>query len=161
MKLHFFLDIIQLFFPKTCFSCNKVISSTERIICLKCYIDLPKYLGKKNKHKFNLYVDGKNYNIYCRFKYQKKSTVQKMIYSLKYNNKPKLGYFLGAELHKTISHLKDVSYIIPVPLHKKKEKKRGYNQSEILAKGISQNTQYEVLSKILLRKEDKESQTHK
>jgi len=46
-----------------------------------------------------------------------------MIYSLKYNNKPKLGYFLGAELHKTISHLKDVSYIIPVPLHKKKEKK--------------------------------------
>ena len=84
-----------------------------------------------------------------------------MIYSLKYNNKPKLGYFLGAELHKIISHLKDVSYIIPVPLHKKKEKKRGYNQSEILAKGISQNTQYEVLSKILLRKEDKESQTHK
>ena len=59
MKLHFFLDIIQLFFPKTCFSCNKVISSNERIICLKCYIDLPKYLGKKNKHKFNLYVDGK------------------------------------------------------------------------------------------------------
>lgn len=161
MKLHIFLDIIQLIFPKTCFSCNEVISSNERIFCLKCYIDLPKYIGKKNKHNFNLYVDGKNYKIYCRYKYQKKSAIQKMIYNLKYNNKPKLGYFLGAELYKTIAHLKDVNYIIPVPLHKKKEKIRGYNQSEIIAKGLIQNTQYEVLSEILLRKEDKASQTHK
>lgn len=161
MKLHILLDIIQLIFPKTCFSCKDVLLSRERILCLKCYLNLPKHIGKKKKHQFNLYVNGQNYKIYCRYKYQKKSAVQKMIYSLKYKNKPHIGYYLGAELYKTISHLQDVSYIIPVPLHKRKEKIRGYNQSQILAKGMKPNIKCEVLSNILLRKEDKESQTRK
>jgi|MDTG01.1.fsa_nt_gb predicted amidophosphoribosyltransferase len=98
MKLHILLDIIQLIFPKTCFSCKNVLLSRERILCLKCYLNLPKHIGKKKKHQFNLYVNGQNYKIYCRYKYQKKSAVQKMIYSLKYKNKPHIGYYLGAEL---------------------------------------------------------------
>ena len=61
IKLHLFLDIINLIFPKTCYSCKSVLVKNERVLCLKCYVDLPKHFNRQNIHQLILSVNGKNY----------------------------------------------------------------------------------------------------
>ena len=161
IKLHLFLDIINLIFPKTCYSCKSVLVKNERVLCLKCYVDLPKHFNRQNIHQLILSVNGKNYKLYRRYKFQKKSAIQKLIYELKYNNKAYLGEYLGKELYKTISHLQNVNYIIPVPLHEEKLSQRGYNQSELIAKGLQKHLKCKLLNDVLVRKENTVSQTNK
>ncbi|MBL6664107.1 MAG: ComF family protein [Flavobacteriales bacterium] len=160
-KLHLFLDIINLIFPRTCYSCKSVLIKNERVLCIKCYVDLPKHVSRHNIHQLNLCVKGKNYKLYRRYKFQKKSVIQKLIYELKYNNKAYLGEYLGKELYKNLSHLENINYIIPVPLHEKKLSQRGYNQSELIAKGLQQHLKCELLNDVLLRSENTVSQTNK
>ena len=133
----------------------------ERVLCMKCYLDLPKYVNKQNIHQLILSVNGKNYKLYRRYKFQKKSVIQKLIYELKYNNKEYLGEYLGKELYKNISHLQNVNYIIPVPLHDEKLSQRGYNQSELIVKGLQQDLKCELLNDVLVRRENTVSQTNK
>ena len=161
IKLHLFLDIINLIFPKTCYSCKSVLVKNERVLCLKCYVDLPKHFNRQNIHQFILSVNGKNYKLYRRYKFQKKSAIQKLIYELKYNNKAYLGEYLGKELYKNISHLQNVNYIIPVPLHEEKLSQKGYNQSELIAKGLQKHLKCKLLNDVLVRKENTVSQTNK
>jgi ComF family protein len=161
IKLHLFLDIINLIFPKTCCSCKSVLVKNERVLCLKSYVDLPKHFNRHNIHQLILSVNGKNYKLYRRHKFQKKSAIQKLIYELKYNNKAYLGEYLGKELYKNISHLQNVNYIIPVPLHEEKLSQRGYNQSELIAKGLQQHLKCKLLNDVLVRKEKTVSQTNK
>ena len=66
----------------------------------------------------------------------------KILHALKYKNKPELGIEIGEKygnILKNIDVFKSADCIIPVPLHKKRLKKRGYNQSEMFAKGLSQS----------------------
>jgi predicted amidophosphoribosyltransferase len=62
-----------------------------------------------------------------------------MIYALKYEENQKVGNFLGKQIGYEIEEgifFKDIDYIIPVPLHSKKEKIRGYSQSRCIEKAI-------------------------
>ena len=161
IKLHLFLDIIQLIFPKTCFNCKFVLIKNERILCMKCYLNLPKHIGFRKKHQINLYVRGQSYKVYARYKYQKKSIIQRMILELKYQSNRDLGFYLGTELYKSISHLENVSFIIPVTLNKVRKKIRGYNQCEIIAKGLVKHLKCKILTNCLKRIENNESQTLK
>ncbi len=72
-----------------------------------------------------------------------------------------MGEYLGKELYKNLSHLENINYIIPVPLHEKKLNQRGYNQSELIAKGLQQHLKCELLNDVLLRSENTVSQTNK
>ena len=58
-KLHLFLDIINIIFPKTCYSCKSILVKNERVLCMKCYIDLPKHVNRQNIYQHNLSVKGK------------------------------------------------------------------------------------------------------
>ena len=96
--------------------------------------------------------------------YKKENQVQKILHHLKYNGAKEIGFFLG-NIYGTqlIEHekWKTIDMIIPIPLHKKKEKKRGYNQSEWIAKGLSLGMQIPYYSNILIRSEFTETQTKK
>ena len=72
-----------------------------------------------------------------------------------------MGEYLGKELYKNLSHLQNVNYIIPIPLHYKKLCQRGYNQSELIAKGLQQHLKCELWNGVLVRSEKKVSQTNK
>lgn len=72
-----------------------------------------------------------------------------------------MGEYLGKELYKNISHLQNVNYIIPVPLHEDKLSQRGYNQSELIAKGLQQHLKCELLNGVLVRGKNTVSQTNK
>ncbi|MCX6182817.1 MAG: ComF family protein [Bacteroidetes bacterium] len=87
---------------------------------------------------------------------------QSIIHHLKYKNKTDVGLYFGKMLGEQISqsfHFKDVDAIVPVPLSKSKRRKRGYNQSEKIARGISQSIQKPVLPNYLLRVKQRKSQT--
>ena len=71
---------------------------------------------------------------------------------------------MGQELGKTIKDaplFQDIDYLIPVPLHPKREKKRGYNQSMVIAQGVSEVTGIQIGADFLIRSVNTATQTHK
>lgn len=137
------------------------------MICINCLRDLP----RTNYHRMG---DNPVYDIFtgrCQFTrataflyFVKKGIVQNLLHQLKYKDKPLLGKFLGEiaayDLQKD-GFLQSVDLIIPIPLHHRKEKKRGYNQSAMLAEGLSLHSGIPYSSTHLLRKTDNASQTRK
>lgn len=158
MKISYLLDILQLIYPKICYSCNNVLIKNERILCLKCYLSIPKHRGDALKY---IYVEGKEYKVHSLYSYRKKGTVQLLIHQLKYKQKKHIGVYMGELLYPLLKHLKGVNYIIPVPLNKKKEKLRGYNQSEMIANGLTKLLGCKIITSALIRHENKQSQTLK
>ncbi|MEG1555219.1 MAG: phosphoribosyltransferase family protein [Bacteroidales bacterium] len=96
--------------------------------------------------------------------YRKGNQVQHILYNLKYKGNKGVGEYLGdyygRKLTKVDSY-RSIDYIIPIPLHKKKLKKRGYNQSEWIAMGLSKGMSKPYLNDILVRTEFTETQTRK
>lgn len=137
-----FTSMVGLFYPDYCQGCGKPLLSGEKYICIDCITDLPyTYFNNSRKNIVSELLWGrvnklnKTYSL-CYF--SKSSQLQSLLHNLKYNNKPEvgleLGVFLAHELEKI--ELTDFDIIIPVPLHPKKQKIRGYNQSEKIAQGI-------------------------
>ncbi|MCX6287845.1 MAG: ComF family protein [Bacteroidetes bacterium] len=96
--------------------------------------------------------------------FNKGSKVQSMIHALKYKGRKDIGIFLGEEFGKILKECPPFStseIIIPVPLHRKKYLKRGYNQSEQIAIGLSSSMGIPYTVQCLLRKNETETQTHK
>jgi ComF family protein len=90
--------------------------------------------------------------------------LQHLLHGLKYRNKKEIGYYLGRRLAKNLKNgdwASTVDMIIPVPLHKAKKAKRGYNQSLLIAQGMSEILNIPSNDGLLLRIRDTESQTHK
>jgi ComF family protein len=96
--------------------------------------------------------------------YKKGNQVQKILHHLKYNAGKEIGVFLGNIYGNQLiqnEKWKTVDLIIPIPLHKKKEKKRGYNQSEWIAKGLSAGMKIPYNNNLLIRSDFTETQTKK
>ncbi len=87
-----------------------------------------------------------------------------MLHKFKYKNYPEIGkligHWVGYEMLKN-KDIGNVDLIIPVPLHPKREMKRGYNQTLFFAQGISEVTKIPIQKKVLIRKFYNQSQTHK
>ena len=71
-----------------------------------------------------------------------------------------MGRYMAAELLST-HFFQGIDVIIPIPLHKKKQQIRGYNQSEWIARGITAVTGIPIDTESILRKKNTETQTHK
>lgn len=150
--------IVDLLFPKVCYACLNLLNDNEETICVDCRHDLP----VTNFHFDNddtvakvLYGRAKIENSTALFRFEKKGLVQQLIHGLKYKGYETIGYllgnWLGGEL-KDLDGYKSVDVVIPVPLHKNKLKKRGYNQVAKFGQQIANalNAHYEdnVLVKI-------------
>jgi ComF family protein len=98
------------------------------------------------------------------FFYRKGSRYQQLLYSLKYKGNAEIGIELGklfgADLN-TVNYFGEIDYIVPVPLHPKKERKRGYNQSLMIAKGLEALINKPIVTGNLVRKHYSETQTRK
>jgi len=95
--------------------------------------------------------------------YQSHSEMAQMVYQLKYRNSPDVGEDLGRLMatDMSLAHYFDgIDLLVPVPLTVKRQRQRGYNQSEMLARGISDVTHLPVVPKALKRQVFRESQTH-
>jgi len=159
--------VVNLFFPKVCYTCYNTLLDFESYVCTKCRHDLP----VTNFHFDNSDVVEKVF--YGRVKvehatsllrFEKKGIVQQLIHNLKYKGYEDIGVFLGEWLGndlKNIEAYKDIDIIIPVPLHKNKLKKRGYNQVDKFAKEIAKALSVEYNDKTLIKITNTKSQVTK
>ena len=136
-------DISHLLFPKKCLSCEGELTQNEQSICSLCtqnftetnfHLDTePTILDKLFWGRVSIH------HTYALFFFEKEKTAQKILFQLKYRHNKLVGDHFGrkiAERLKLHPGFHDVDAYLPVPLHPKKEFTRGYNQSEVLAKGI-------------------------
>jgi ComF family protein len=156
--MNFLKDIFNLFFPEVCLCCHEHLTNNETTICLICRHDLP--LTNFSFEASNL-VEKSFYgripieNATALFYFLKKGKVQQLIHELKYNKQQQVGTLVGNWLGTEIvesNRFKNLDCIIPVPLHKKKLKTRGYNQvttfGQSLAKKLNVNYNENMLVKI-------------
>jgi ComF family protein len=106
-------------------------------------------------------VDIKNATAYYFF--QKGGRVQAILHKFKYKNQIKIGYYLGRMAGSALkkSGFSDIDLIIPVPLHEVQYKKRGFNQSEVIAKGLGRGMDKPVDINTLFRVRANPTQTRK
>ena len=165
--LKWFKDFLSLFYPEVCIICGEGLAEGEEFVCTACLYKLPKtdyhhHPGNALYRVFYGRAEIKAAAAYCY--YAKGGMVQDLVHEVKYNGKKELGACLGkwygAEL-KNVSTFSELDWIIPVPLHPKKLKRRGYNQSASFAEGLSQTMNVPVLPNGLMRLKDTETQTNK
>lgn len=151
---------VTLFFPKICYGCGTVLNTFESIICTHCHVDAPLtnfHLIEKNnlKEKFEEWLTIQNAT--ALFYFQKEGLVASLIHQFKYNGIIEIGVFLGNWLGHQIKEspfFTHIHFIVPVPLHRKREQKRGFNQALIIAEQVSKVIDVPVIKNALIRKKN-------
>ncbi|MCF0059521.1 ComF family protein [Dyadobacter sp. CY356] len=160
-------DFVDLIFPRCCEACDKGLIGNEETICTSCRIGLPRIeqdsvFSASVKQKFVDVHEVAGTNSFLLF--TKKGKVQKLLHALKYRGKSEIGVLLGFMFGQEMlsnGNLPEADLIVTVPLHKKKLKIRGYNQSDKLAEGFSNATNIPWSGKVLERTKFTETQTGK
>lgn len=157
--------LVGLVFPNLCVGCNSALFAGEHFVCLNCIQQFPEsrfHLVQENSLEKTFWGRVPLKGAYSFLLFKKKGIVQKLLHELKYGNQPDLGIFLG-KLYG--SKLKEAGItfdaIVAVPLHPKKKKLRGYNQSDTFAKGLSEVLDCEHYEKAVVRKKATSTQTKK
>jgi len=160
-------NILNLFFPRVCAACGEPLLKDEETVCLKCRFLLPKtgYEQNPDNPLAQAFFGRARFRAVtaCYF-FSKSGKVQHLIHELKYKGNKDAGVFLGQQLGESIKDaplFQGIDYLIPVPLHPKREKQRGYNQSLVIAQGIHEVTGIPIGDKYLARIVYNETQTHK
>lgn len=160
-------DFISLFYPQVCLCCGEGLAESEEFVCTTCMYKLPRtnfhiQPGNALQKVFDGRADIAMAAAYCH--YQKGNTVQDLVHELKYNGKKELGAYLGKWYGhdlKASDMYKPVDVVVPVPLHKRKMRKRGYNQSAWFAKGLAESLGAQCMEDGLKRVKYTETQTRK
>lgn len=161
------LFLVELFYPRVCMACGKSLIKEEEILCTHCELKLPKtdyHFWSKNPIMQLFYgrVDLEAASV--RYHYKKGGNVQNLLHNFKYRGYSSIGVKVGEDYGKELilsNDFKSVDYIIPVPLHFKKLKIRGFNQSERFAYGLSLSMPARLDATNLIRNVHTSTQTKK
>lgn len=136
-------DLFNLLFPKTCAVCKENLLHQETVICTLCLHQLPLtnyHLYNENTVKKVFYGRVSVVNATSFLYFHKNSITQTLIHALKYKGVENISAFLGnwyAEKLAESNWINNIDAVVPVPLHKKRLQKRGYNQVEGFGKAIA------------------------
>ena len=139
-----FIDLLNLIYPNLCLVCGENLLKSEQHLCLNCLHNIPKtnyHLLTDNPVEKRFWGKVPIYRATAFFFFRKGSPFQKLLHSLKYKGNKEIGFILGKYAGLDLLDSLDfasVDLIIPVPLHPKKYKIRGYNQSEWIGMGLSE-----------------------
>ena len=167
MKFNPFRDLLRIFFPATCYHCGTPLVGDERYLCLNCQLQIstntaiiaPNNITEQRLGGRIPLVAGASYMHYI-----KGTPSQTILHQLKYYGNTKIGYTYGQLLGNALrlsGRFDDIDVLIPVPLHHFKQWQRGYNQSEILCKGIASTFPHPIEKHLLQRNTYTQTQTHK
>jgi ComF family protein len=163
----FTADFLSLFYPRLCYACQKALVGNEECICSFCHFHLPQtHLHKERENSVTRILWGRVEveTATSLFYFQKGGKVQKLIHQFKYKGKRDIGLFLGKLLGHQLRESplwEPVDVIVPVPMHPKKQYKRGFNQSEIFARGIGETLKRPLLTNKLVKVDKTDTQTRK
>ena len=160
-------DFLHLFFPQQCAACSAVLLHHEELICNSCYAHLPKtafHLVRGNEAESVFFGRVSVSAVGSYYYFNRGSKVQELLHKIKYEQLPEaaalVGEWYGLELKK-VTEFSSADYILPVPLHPKKLKVRGYNQSLFFAKGLNKTMGIPVNETLLIRTIYADTQTKK
>lgn len=161
MKFQFsFLNfqLLQVLFPTTCACCGEVLVRGERQICLNCLTSLTRtlYSGHDDNHTERLLTGRipsfqRATSIYA---FRHGNSVQQLIHAMKFHKNSDLCLMMGRQMGQELLHsarFDDIDLLVPVPLHWLRRLYRGYNQSELLCRGIAEVMHRNVDTKNLIR----------
>lgn len=164
---NYFGAFLELFYPRLCFVCGEKLISSETHICMKCLLHMPRtnyHLEAGNPMEKLFYGRIHIERATALMEFKKGSPYQKILHQLKYRGMKELGEMMGRQLAyeiKDSDFIRPVDLICPVPLHPKKQRKRGYNQSDYFAKGLSEILGIPIDNQTLRRKKFTSTQTKK
>lgn len=166
--------LIDFLFPPVCHCCGDKLIEGEKFLCAACLVDFPRtgyHLYWSNNQAPNVDINPMEsrfaglvpfVHATSAFFYSKESNLAEVIKDFKYHKFPSLarymGWFTAEELFPT-GFFSGIDFICPVPLHWRKRMKRGYNQSEMIASGMSSVLKIPVSRDLVARKGHK-TQTH-
>jgi len=163
IKTDLIQPLLNWLYPAACLLCDGKLSESERMICDSCWTKLPRAVDQSIQHlwlarekKSSIYLD----DFYACFHFD--DSVQKIVHGLKYEGKTKLAKeIIQATLPEILKYpqLSACDWIIPVPLHPKKKKSRGFNQSLLLASELGHFLAIPIAESILIRRKFTASQT--
>jgi ComF family protein len=165
-----FDDLLSLLFPQSCYACDGALARGEKYICTKCSVKLPytdvHVHGATELNPLQRRFWGK---VPVRFAFaylhfMPKGRVQRLLHKLKYKGAQELGEHLGQRYGSLLSdhrYPEQFDLVVPVPLHKYKLRRRGYNQAESFAKGLAEAMQLPHHGNAMYRAIDTSTQTSK
>lgn len=162
-----FHELLNLIYPNLCLICGESLLRTEKQICLSCIQQIPRtnfHLQVDNPVEKKFWGKVPIFRGSSFYFFQKGSPFQKLLHELKYKDNHDIGVIMGQ--HAALDLLqsddfKSIEIIIPLPLHPKKLILRGYNQSELIAKGLASIMEVSIDTTTLIRTKENTTQTKK
>jgi predicted amidophosphoribosyltransferase len=125
----YFNDFLHVLFPRLCMACNTALYSKEEVLCTHCLFHLPFtdfHLDPNNETARQLWGKISFEAAFSMLHLAKSSRVETLLHKLKYKNQPEIGIYLGALYTKRLKGIMEhIDLVIPIPIHKKKFRKRG------------------------------------
>lgn len=164
---NFLMDALQLFYPHCCVGCGTDIAFKNEMLCLHCLNELPHTQFENienNPVEKIFYGRVPLLSAYSQFYFARHQLVQHLIHQLKYKGNQEIGEYLGMMMGQSIcksSRIKKIDFLIPLPLHADKEFKRGYNQAEVICRGIEKSAGILLAKNNVIKQKFTETQTKK
>ncbi len=160
-------SLIDLLFPQICQACYESTIENQKNICINCKLSLPRtnwHLMENNplEKVFWGRVPIQNATAFLKFEFGGK--VQHLIHNLKYKGIQEIGKTLGEMAGTELLHsriFEEVDLLLPIPIHPIKQKKRGFNQSLLIANGVSKASKIPLNKEVLAKTTNTQSQTKK
>jgi ComF family protein len=159
--------ISQMLFPNLCVCCDGYISHQEDQVCDLCLYTLPRYeenMFEDNSLARKFWGRVKLENVAAHYKLTGSTAVKSIIHQVKYKGNTALGVTMGEVLGATLvksPFFGGIDLLVPVPLHLKKKRLRGYNQCDLLVEGISSVMDIPIARSVLVREKHNSTQTKK
>lgn len=161
------VSVAELLLPRYCLVCGRRLQPAEHSLCVACLAKLPltRIKGAHGNIVERLFADDRL--CVCRANsflyYQHDTSFSYIYFHFKYYGHPQVavefGRMMADDLLST-GFFDDIDLLLPVPLSRQRQRKRGYNQSERLAQGISEVTKLPIDISSVVRSVDNPTQTH-
>ena len=161
------INLLNLFFPKVCLACQNYLTDNELHICTQCRHQLPLtnfHFDTSNAVHKMMYGRVKLDQATALLHFSKKGIVQQLMHNLKYRNHEVIGQFLGEWLGEELKNSEAynaINVVVPVPLHKSKQRQRGYNQVDKFGRALAKALQADYNSHTLIKSSATKTQVFK
>lgn len=158
---------LHFFYPDLCEGCHRLLVEGERVLCIECLTLLPctDHHHISDNSTSNRIAGRFRFDMATSFAwFYQDGLLQHLLHRLKYEDRKDIGVFLGKLFGRSLrlsGYGEKVDLIIPVPLHRRKELRRGFNQSTLIAQGLSEALGLPIVTNALIRVRDTDSQTKK
>ena len=159
-------SIIELLLPRQCAGCGQALALDEEMVCVECLKSLP--WDTNHDWKFNPRMVLADQHpcvdrIGALMRYRRDNIAANIVRNLKFHHQYELGPWMGRlavqQLQQT-GLFDGVQVLVPIPLTRRRQRSRGFNQAEWIANGMAEELGLEVKTDMLRRRFDRESQTH-